>query len=56
MSRPYIGPKLAIRLPSDVLAAVDRLAEARQRTRADILRRLITHALRRELAGMGAKR
>lgn len=38
--RPPIGPVVTIRYPTDVLAAVDRLAHLEGITRAELLRRL----------------
>lgn len=43
--RPEIGPEVKVRLPADVLAAVDARAEAQSVTRAEALRRLITAGL-----------
>lgn len=38
--RPYIGERIEVRCPADVLAALDRLAARDGITRAELLRRL----------------
>jgi predicted transcriptional regulator len=49
--RPRVGPQVAIRLPTDLLARIDAIAAERGRTRAEVIRRALSRVLsRREAA------
>jgi hypothetical protein len=44
--RPPIGPSIHVRLPADLLAEIDRLAETSSEKRSETARRLIVDGLR----------
>jgi len=50
VGRPEIGPAINIRLPDDLLAAVDAKAKRLGYSRAEVIRMLLADALQSEMS------